>query len=184
MVNDTVDRIHKENNPGRPVNNSNNCPTSEILRFVKEIPSYIKDTNDFVKKINNFKVPKYPFLVTMDVKAAVKRKHDNYTSKTVATKVTAIFLALIFTINNLNFNLKFYLQIKDCAMGTICAPTYANTFISEFKERYIYPLIKSKSSSYLRFIDNIFMILNKSENELIRALLAIFYGFEQIRKRA
>ena len=58
-------KIHKENNPGRPVINSINCHTSEISRFVdhhlqplvKEIPSYIKDTNDFVNKINNFKVP-------------------------------------------------------------------------------------------------------------------------------
>ena len=36
----------------------------------------------------------------------------------------------------------------------------------EFEERYIYSLIKNKSSSYLRFIDNIFMVWTKSENEL------------------
>ena len=38
-------------------------------------------------------------------------------------------------------------------MGTICAPSYANIFISEFEERYIYPLIKNKSRNYLRFIE-------------------------------
>ena len=36
----------------------------------------------------------------------------------------------------------------------------------EFEERYIYPILKNKSSSYLRFIDNIFMVWIKSENEL------------------
>ena len=51
-------------------------------------------------------------------------------------------------------------------MGTICAPTYANTFMSEFEERYIDPLIKIKSGSYLRFIDDIFIVWTKSENEL------------------
>ena len=36
----------------------------------------------------------------------------------------------------------------------------------EFEERYICPILKNKSSSYLRFIDNIFMVWIKSENEL------------------
>ena len=31
--------------------------------------SLIKDTNDFLNKMNNFKVPKNSFLVTMDMKA-------------------------------------------------------------------------------------------------------------------
>ena len=29
-------------------------------------------------------------------------------------------------------------------MGTICAPSYANIFMSEFEEKYIYPLIRKK----------------------------------------
>ena len=70
-------KIHKENNPGRPVINSFNCQTSEISCFVdhhlqplvREIPSYIKDTNDFINTINNFPVPPNSLLVTMDVKS-------------------------------------------------------------------------------------------------------------------
>ena len=131
-----------------------------------------------MNKINNFKFLENSFLVTLDVIAlytnitnnegiaAVKPKHGNNARKTVATKVITTFLALILTLNNFIFNSKFYLQIKGCAMGTICAPTYANDFMSEFEERCIYPLIKNKSSSYLRFIDDIFMIWCKSENEL------------------
>ena len=38
--------------------------------------------------------------------------------------------------------------------------------MSEFEERHIYPLIKNKSISYLRFIDDIFMVWTKSENKL------------------
>ena len=44
--------------------------------------------------------------------AAVKRKHDKYTKKTVAAEVITTFVALILTINNFIFNSKFYLQIK------------------------------------------------------------------------
>ena len=179
-------KIHKENNPGRPVINSINCHTSEISRFVdhhlqplvREIPSYIKDTNDFINKIDNFAVPPNSFLVTMDVKslytsipnnegiASVKKKYDHYPNKTIPTKIITTFLALILTLNNFIFNSKFYLQIKGCGMGTICAPSYANIFMSEFEEKHIYPLTKIKSVISLRYMDDIFMIWIKSENEL------------------
>ena len=130
-------KIHKDNYPERPVINSINCHISEIPRFVdhhhesfvKEIPSYIKDTNNFVNKINNFKAPENQCLVTMDVKAlytnisfneniaAVKRKHDSYSKKVVATKVIKTFLALILKLKNLIFNSKSYLQIKRLRYG-------------------------------------------------------------------
>ena len=97
--------------------------------------------------------------------AAIKRKHDNYAKKTVATKVI-IFLALILTINNFLFNSKFCLQIKGCAMETICAPACANIFMPKFGERCIYPLIKNKFRSYWCFINHIFMVWTKSENKL------------------
>ena len=137
-----------------------------------------KDTNDFVNKINNFKVQENSFLVTMDVKAlythipnnegiaAAKRKHDNYAKKSAAAKVIITFLALILTLNSFLLTLDFCLQIKDCAIGRSCTPIYANIFMPEFEERYISPLIKNKSSSYLRFIGDIFMAWTKSENQL------------------
>ena len=180
-------KLRSKNNPGRHVINSIKCHTSKISHFfdhhlqplVKEISSHIKDNNDFVNKIDNFKVPENSSLVKMDVKAlytsipnkegvaAVTRKRGNYTErKTLASKVIAKFLALILTLNSLIFNSKFYLQIKSFVMGTICAHTYPNVFMSDFEERYIYPLIENKSSSYLRFIDDVFMVWTRSENEL------------------
>ena len=54
--------------------------------------------------------------------ASAKRKHNNYTKKTVATKVIATLLAIILTLSNFIINSKFYIQIKGCAMGTISAP--------------------------------------------------------------
>ena len=147
-------KIHKENNPGRPVINSINCHTSEISRFVdhhlqplvREIPSYIKDKNDFINKIDNFDVPPNTYPVTMDVKslytsipnnegiALVKKKYDQYPNKIIPTKIIITFLALRMTLTNFIFNSNFYLKIKGYAMGTICAPSYANIFMSEFEE--------------------------------------------------
>ena len=145
---------------------------------MREIPSYIKDTTDFINKTDNFAVPPNSFLGTMDVKslytsipnnegiASVKKKYDHYPNKTIPTKIITTFLALILTLNNFIFNSKFYLQTKGCAMGTICTPSYANIFMSEFEEKHIYPLIKNKSVIYLRYIGDIFMVFIKSESEL------------------
>ena len=51
-------------------------------------------------------------------------------------------------------------------MVTICAPAYANIFMAEFEQKYIYPLIKDKSVLFLRYIDDIFMVRSKSEKQL------------------
>ena len=73
--------------------------------------------------------------------ASVKKKYDHYPNKTIPTKIFTTFLALMLTLNNFIFNSKFYLQIKDCVMGTISAPSYVNIFMSEFDEKLIYLLI-------------------------------------------
>ena len=139
-------KIHKPNNPGRSainsqcqLNNKLECQTSEISRFVdhhlqpvvKQIPSYVKDTKHFINKVNNVFVPVNSILVTMDVRplytsipnnegiATTKKRYDNYIHKTIPTKIITALLALILTLNKFVFNSMFYLQIKDCAMGTI-----------------------------------------------------------------
>ena len=166
-------KIHKDDNPSRPVS-SINCHTANISKYadyhlqpiVKQIPSYVKDTDNFINKINAVKsVPKNSYLVTMDVrslytntpnaegKSAIKRAFDNYTKKTTTTKVITTSLTLILTLNNFVFDCIHYLQIKGCAMGTICAPAYANIFMANFELKYIYPYIRDKTKMFLRFID-------------------------------
>ena len=76
------------------------------------------------------------------------------------TLIITTFLALILTLNKFLFNSKFYLQIKGCA------PAYANIFMAEFEQKYVYPLIKDKSILFLSYIDDIFMVWAKSEKEL------------------
>ena len=165
--------------------NSIVCRTSEISRFVhhhlqpvvKQIPSNIKDTNHFIIKVNNFFVSINSVLVTMDVKslypsipnnqgiAATKKRYDSCIHKTLLTKIIATFLALILTLNNFAFNSKFFQQIKGCTMGTICAPAYANIFMTKFEQKYNYLLIKDKTILFLHYIV-IFMVWTKSEKQL------------------
>ena len=125
-------KIHKTNNPGKPVINSIECHTSEISRcvdyslqpVVKQIPSYIKDTNHFINKLNNFSVPVNSVLVNMDIRslytsmphnegiAATKKRYYSYIHKTIPTKIIITFLALTLTLYNFVFDSRFYPQIK------------------------------------------------------------------------
>ena len=129
-------KIHKQNNPGRPVISSVSSPTSEISRFVdhhlqqnvKELKSYVKDTTDFVNKIESQpNVPETSYLVSTDVRslytniphkegiAAVKESLERKPSNTLTT-IILMFLNLILTLNNFVFNGINYLQTKGCAM--------------------------------------------------------------------
>ena len=115
-------------------------------------------------------IPKKSKLVTLDLKPLStstpnsegikpeKASYENLTNTAVATNLITTFLALILTLNNFIFNLKYFLEIKGCAMRTICAPSYENLFMTSFEQKHMYLLIKGKSLTYFRYIDDIFLI--------------------------
>ena len=160
-------KVHRPNIPGRPVVSSVECHTSKISKFAdhylqphaKLLPSYIKDTSGFNSRINETKdINEDTILVTLDVKSiytkipnhegteARKSTLNSVSQKSIATKVTIKFLFLILTLNNFEFNGIHHLQKIGCAMETICAPNYANTFMGKFEKAYIYPYINLFSS--------------------------------------
>ena len=82
------------------------------------------------------------------------------------SRIVTTFLLLILTLNNFVFNGINYLRQIGCAMGTKCAPTYANLFMGQFEGKHIYPKILNKVHIYLRYIDDIFFIWHGSKQEL------------------
>ena len=115
---------------------------------------------------------------------------EKYSKRIAPTKVITTFLALILTLNNFIFNCKNYLQIKGCAMETICAPSYANIFMDHLERKFIYPFIKTFSLVYLRFIVHKFSIWtgNKTDltnfvNELNAKRLSIKFEYEISKER-
>ena len=55
---------------------------------------------------------------------AAKRSLDDFPRRTITTKVITPFLSLNLISNNFVFNCKNHIQIKGCAIGTTCAPSY------------------------------------------------------------
>ena len=185
-------KIHKPNNPGRPVVSSIGCHTEKISHYVdhhlqplnKALPSYVQDTTDFLKKLDNLpeELPENAILVTMDVRSlytnvpnqegieAVKsylraraRPSDRFLSQVIST-----FLSLILTLNNFVFNDDNFVQVNGASMGTKCAPTYASLFMGRFEESHIIPRIKDSILIYNRYIDDIFFIWKGSESDLLK----------------
>ena len=97
----------------------------------------------------------------------MKETLNNQASKSIVIRVIIKFLHLILTLNNFIFDGINYLQVKGCAMRTICAPAYANIFMGKFEKPHIYSYIRNIWAFHCRFIDNIFFLWNGKESELI-----------------
>ena len=179
-------KIHKKGVPGRPICSSVNHPTSRISRFVDEhikgyVPktkSYIRDTQDFITKLKSLgRIPEGAILCTLDVSSlytnipnqegilAVAEKLRSDPSKTPITKFILDLLSLVLHNMNFEFNGEHYLQTGGTAMGTSVAPNYANLFMDRFETKALegYHL---KPLTWLRFIDDIFMIWTHGEDSL------------------
>ena len=184
----TLPKIHKPDNPGRPVVNSIDSHTSKISKFVdfylqplaQRLPSYIKDTSHFLRKLNSRKnINQNDILVTLDVKSlytnipndegitAAKNAIERSPDSKASVKVITTFLWLILTLSNFVFNGINYLQKMGVTMGSNCSPSYANLFMGEFEAQHLYPLLRGKCKLYTRYIDDIFFIWNGTENELL-----------------
>ena len=179
-------KIHKKNNPGRPVVASTNCHTTKISKYVdhyiqpiaQQVRSYIRDTTDLLNKIKYIgKIPENALLVTLDVRSlytnichnegllALKNALNKRTNKEPATDVLLTMMRHVLTLNCFTFNGNSYLQTRGCAMGTIAAPSYAVIYMAEFEEKHIYPTTGKDCLYYGRYIDDILLIYKGTEKE-------------------
>ena len=87
-------KIHKKENPSRPVVTSVDCHTTKISKHVdhllqphvKELRSYVKISRDFMRKINNLeRIPENRIFVTMDVRSLYTKIPNNDCIKAVET---------------------------------------------------------------------------------------------------
>ena len=181
-------KIHKSARPppGRPILSANGCPTERISKFVDHFlqplvtttKSYIKDTTHFLQLMENLGVlPENTLIITLDVtslytnipieegKRAVARfLSRNPTQGGPWGQSIITLLDMVLKMNNFQFNGKNFLQISGTAMGTKCAPSFANLFMADFEERHIYTY-PTKPIFWGRFIDDIISLWNMSDEE-------------------
>ena len=190
-------KTHKPNNPclplgypGRPIVSACGSLTENVSAFIESIlkphkeslPSYIKDTTDFITKIRQLpQLSKDSFLVTLDVSSlygniphsddieACKSFMDNGCKRKESIQCISKLIELVLTKNHFQFNDVDYIQKLGTAMGTRMAPSYSSLFMGKFEKDFldsydVQPLL------WLRFLDDIFMIWDDSEEDLLRFL--------------
>ena len=191
----TVPKIHKPNNPGRPIISGNGCPTEKISVFVDhhlrplttQLDSYVQDNMDFLRHIDNINrsniITPDTLLVTMDVSSlytniphkdgtdACRHYLDTRQEKKPSTSFLCNLITLILTLNNFVFNSINFLQIQGTAMGTCMAPNYANLFMGKFETSFLesWPF---KPLVWLRYIDDIFILWNEGRDRLLEFISA------------
>ena len=76
-------------------------------------------------------------------------------------------LKLVLEKNNFGFNGEHYLQIAGTAMGTRVAPSFANSFMGHFEEKYVYTY-RLQPWCWFRFVDDIKFLWPHGRDELDR----------------
>ena len=170
-------KIHKPNNPGRPVTSACSCPTEKLSAFIddllqpinKRLPSYVKDTNHLLKIYNDVP-PTKPGEVRLLYKADVKSLYtvipNNDGLKAIKFWLekeqdfpypvdTIIRLVeLVLTVNHFEFDGDYYTQSRGVAMGTRMGPSYACLFMGWIEHEFFCTYDGPIPELYKRYIDD------------------------------
>ncbi len=188
-------KIHKGKvpPPGRPIESACSSPTERISQLcdielrplVLLMLSYIKDTTHFLKRLASLgPQPPGTILVVLDVNALypsipiedglhqvglrIHKYRDRY--KKPSTSALIKLMRLVLEKNNFQFNGVNYLQIAGTAMGTRMAPQFANLYMAQFEEKYVYSYKPDLDKYWFRFIDDVFLLWHHGEEELQKFL--------------
>uniref|UniRef100_A0A803KCG6 Reverse transcriptase domain-containing protein n=1 Tax=Xenopus tropicalis TaxID=8364 RepID=A0A803KCG6_XENTR len=178
-------KIHKNKvkPPGRPIVSGNGNLTENtskyvdclLRKYVTALPSFVRDTMEVLARLNGTHVMKGTYLVTLDVEAlytSIRHKDGIEAVKYFLDIDPSInpdlghfiikMLSFILHHNYFVFNNVFYLQIQGTAMGTSCAPTYANLFLGKWEQDVVFGDDLSFFTNYIplwiRYIDDILFL--------------------------
>ncbi|CAJ0955116.1 unnamed protein product [Ranitomeya imitator] len=190
-----IPKIHKNqiNPPGRPIVSGNGSLCETVCKYldfhlkplVYTLPSYIRDTGDFLSKIEGIPLENDIWFVTLDVESLYTSIHHNDGIRAVRTflamteysteliEFLIILLEFSLTHNFFIFKEIIYLQNQGTAMGAAFAPSYANLFLGAWERNIFFsrPIaFIEKVLFWVRFIDDIFLIWQGTEQDLLAFL--------------
>ena len=172
-------KIHKPNNPGRPIVSACSCPTELIFSYldkimapiVKTLPSYVKDS-------------RHPLIFTMDTTSlytvipddeclrALKHFFDHRTLKEPSSETVLRLAELVLTLNCFSFDGNYYKQANGVAMGTKMGPSYANLFVGFIEHQFFSQYHGPKPELYGRYIDDCIGATSSTKENLTQFITA------------
>jgi hypothetical protein len=183
-----IPKVHKTPWSSRPIVPSHSWITSRLSKVVdhflqpclKRYPWVLKSTKDFVSGIRQVKWKPGMYLLTGDVKSMYTNipqaasseictrifKDQKTTSSLPSSDTIGKALMFIMKSNVFEFQDHVYIQADGLAMGTSCAPVVANLYMAWFESELLPILYERGVVYYGRYIDDIFMIFDGTEDTL------------------
>ena len=187
-------KIHKPNNPGRPIVSACSCPTELISSYldkimapiVRSLPSYVKDSQHALQIFHDFNFPGEDKLIfTMDITSlytvipndegllALKHFFDLRTVKEPSSETLLRLTELVLTLNCFSFADSYFKQINGVAMGTKMGPSYANLFVGYVEHKFFNQYNGPKPELYRRYIDDCIGATSSSRDDLNQFITAV-----------
>ncbi|XP_069354553.1 uncharacterized protein [Maniola hyperantus] len=171
-------KIHKLNWPLRPIVSQIDSPTYKVSRhmatilkpFTGNTSSHVRDSRHFVHLIKNETISDTEIMVSFDVESLFTNIPVDEASQLIADFLkksgapTGYSDLSEFCLKNGYFSWRgdYYLQVDGVAMGSPIAPVAANIFM-EWVEGELLEKMPEKPRRWLRYVDDIFAIVNKEE---------------------
>ena len=176
-------KIHKPEVPLRPIVSSINSPTYNLAKFLTRIvsplagrtPTFVKDLGDFVEKLRKLRLEEGSILVRFDVTSlftkvpiaeALEVIGRRLEEQEVEDKGPHSLLHLCLTSTYFVWNGKFYEQKEGAATGNPLTPVVANIYMEHF-ETLALESAEFKPATWLRYIDDTFVIWNEGRDKLL-----------------
>ena len=185
-------KVHKDPHKIRPIVSASSGPTEKISghlckRFaphLEDVTSLVKNSIQVVQILEALPLSEEPdiTLVTFDVESLYPSIPQGPGIEMVLQRVCPTspptsrrsnlknmlreFLKIVLGDNHFQFHNQHYDQIKGVAMGTSCAPQFANLFLASLEERALSSWQGTKPKLWLRFLDDIFMLWKGNQQEL------------------
>nr|XP_034826501.1 uncharacterized protein LOC117983968 [Maniola hyperantus] len=171
-------KIHKLNWPLRPIVSQIDSPTYKVSRhmatilkpFTGNTSSHVRDSRHFVHLIKNETISDTEIMVSFDVESLFTNIPVDEASQLISDFLkksgapTGYLDLSEFCLKNGYFSWRgdYYLQVDGVAMGSPIAPVAANIFM-EWVEGELVEMMPEKPRRWLRYVDDIFAIVNKEE---------------------
>ena len=185
-------KVHKNPHRIRPIVSCSSGPTEKISGYLcrllsphlDNVRSLVKNSQQVVQTIESLDLSAHPniTLVSLDVESLYLSIPQGVgiemvlqrvfpTSPPLATtnsfkNLVRDLLKVVIKDNTFRFHDRFYNQVKGVAMGTKCAPPFANLFLAILEEKALESWQGINPLVWLRFLDDVFMLWPGDDQEL------------------
>ncbi|XP_047504100.1 uncharacterized protein LOC125049061 [Pieris napi] len=177
-------KIHKHNNPLRPIVSHIDSPTYKLAKHLVSILSplrghtsaHVKDSYHFVETLRDLKLLHNETMVSFDIESLFTNLPLNDCLDIIAKRLreqnmSPDYVDIVkhcLTSGYLMWKDEFYVQVDGVAMGSPVSPIVADIFMEDFEERAL-ANTPVKPRLYKRYVDDTFVVL---PNDKISAFLA------------